>query len=152
MTPATETVRAARDRFLAQNGFDLSSYAAPHLPLHLGRWTLPVPNPGVLALHDLHHVATGYETTIMGEAEISIFELRGGCRVPLVRLLCISAILLGLMRDPRRMIRASRRARHVRTLYDRSIPYETLLEMSVLELRHYLGLACPQGNLHERSD
>ncbi|BCM93610.1 hypothetical protein IAD21_05501 [Abditibacteriota bacterium] len=147
MTPETETVRVARDRFLAQNGFDLSCYTAPQLPLHLGRFIVRVPNPGVLDLHDLHHVATGYPTTIVGEAEISIFELRGGCPVPLVRLLCFGAILFGLVLNPRRMARASRRAHNVRTLYDKSISYETLLDMSVLDLRQYLGLTRPPGKL-----
>ena len=140
MKSETETVREARDRFLAENGLDTASYAASRLPLHLGRWTLRVPNPGVLYLHDLHHVATGYRTTVVGEAEISIFELRGGCPIPLVRLLCVFAILCGLARAPRRMAGALRRARNVRTLYDRAIPYDTLLDMTVPQLRHHLGL------------
>ncbi len=140
MTPEAETVREARDRFLTENGFDLSCYSAPDLPLHIGRWIVRVPNPGVLDFHDLHHVATSYPTTIVGEAEISIFELRGGCPVPLVRLHTVGAISFGLVLAPRRMVRALRRARSVRTLYDQNISYETLLEMSVLDLRQYLGL------------
>lgn len=145
MSSENETVREARDRFLAENGLDIASYGAPRLPLHLGWWTLRVPNPGVLDLHDLHHVATGYRTTVVGEAEISVFELRGGCPVPLVRLLCVSAILCGLMRAPRRMIGALRRARNARTLYDRAVPYETLLEMTVPQLRQHLGLAAQKA-------
>jgi hypothetical protein len=137
----TQSVREARDQFLAQHGFDLDSYSAPSLPLHLGFLTVRVPNPGVLSLHDLHHVATGYAATVVGEAEISIFELRGGCPIPLVRILCVLAILCGVVRAPRRMARAWKRASRVRTLYDKAIPYETLLGMSVLELRSYLGLA-----------
>ena len=38
-----------------------------------------LPNPGFLPWHDLHHVATGYGTGLIGEAEISAYELRAGC-------------------------------------------------------------------------
>lgn len=134
-------MRAARDRFLSENGFDLASYTSPHLPLHLGPWTVRVANPGLLPWHDMHHIATGYATSVIGEAEISVFELRGGVASPLVRALCVSAVFCGLWRAPRRMWQAWRRAAKVRTLYDKSISYETLLDMTVLDLRRYLGLA-----------
>lgn len=133
-------MREARDRFLAQNGFDLNSYSTPGLPLHLGRWNLVVPNPGVLAFHDLHHVATGYPATVVGEAEISVFELRGGCPVPLVRLLCVGAVACGLLLAPRRIKRAWHSAQGARTLYDRAVPYQTLLDMTVTQLRQHLRL------------
>lgn len=99
-----------------------------------------VPNPGVLAFHDLHHVATGYATTVLGEAEFRVFEMRGGCPVPLVLTLCVGAALCGLVRAPRRMARAWRRARGARTLYDRTVSYETLLDMTVADHCPYLLL------------
>jgi hypothetical protein len=77
---------------------------------------------------------------VIGEAEICVFELRGGCPVPLVRMLCVVAIGCGLLLAPRRIVRAWRRARGVRTLYDRVIPYETLLEMTLRDLRTYLQM------------
>jgi ubiquinone biosynthesis protein Coq4 len=100
-----------------------------------------LPNPGLLHLHDLHHVVTGYGTGLVGEAEISAYELRAGCRSFMVHVLCVGAILCAMFVAPRRILRAWRRARGARTLYHTTIPYETLLDMSVNELRRRLNVA-----------
>lgn len=136
-----ETVRAGRDRYLAANSLDLDSYAARGFPVYVGRWGVLLPNPGLLHLHDLHHVVTGYGTGLVGEAEISAYELRAGCRSFMVHLLCVGAILCAVFVAPRRVLRAWRRARGARTLYRTNIPYETLLDMSVAQLRRHLDIA-----------
>jgi hypothetical protein len=136
-----ESVREARDRYLAENSLSLESYAAPGFPVQLAGRVFSVPNPGLLPWHDLHHVATGYGTGLVGEAEMSAFELRGGCGSPLVFLLCVGAIFFAMFVAPRRVVRAWRRARGARTLYHTSVPYEDLLRMSVAELRRRLNLA-----------
>jgi hypothetical protein len=135
-----ERVRAGRDRYLADNSFTLDGYRAPSYGLALGRRTIRLPNPGLLPWHDLHHVATGYGTGLIGEAEISAFELRAGCRGLLVFILCLGAIGLGMLIAPRRIIRAWRLARGKRTLYRTAIAYDELLEMKVVELRQHLGI------------
>lgn len=135
------TTREARDAFLARFGLDLEGYAAPDFPVHLGPFlTLRFPNPGLLPYHDLHHVATGYPATVLGEAEISAFELRAGCRVPLIVLLCCGAALIGLLRAPRRIARAWRRGRGARVIYGTRAPYEELLNLRVSELRRLMNL------------
>jgi hypothetical protein len=69
-------------------------------------------------LHDLHHLATGYETSLVGEAEIGAWELAGGCkRYPAAWVLNIAAVLLGLLVAPRCTWRAFLRGRHSETLY-----------------------------------
>lgn len=73
-----------------------------------------------------------------------MFELRCGCPVPMVRLLCVGAIGCGVLRAPRRMVRAWRRARGARTLYDGTASYERLLDMPLPDLRRYLRLAGAQ--------
>lgn len=138
---ATMTAREARDRFLETFGLDMEGYTSPTLPLPISRGiTLNVPNPGLLRYHDLHHVATGYPATLLGEAQISAFELRAGCHCPLIFCLCLGAITIGGWRSPGTILRAWRNARGARTLYDTDIPYETLLQMSVADLRRRIGI------------
>lgn len=139
-----ETVREARDRYFAENGLDESSYGAPRFPVYVGRRAVWLPNPGFLPYHDLHHVATGFGTGLVGEAEISAYELRAGCRSPLIYLLCVGSIAGALFVAPRRVIRAWSRARGTRTLYFTALAYETLLGMSVRELRQHLVMP-PSG-------
>ncbi|HEY6190562.1 MAG TPA: hypothetical protein VIW80_23120 [Pyrinomonadaceae bacterium] len=139
-----ETVRMGRDRYLAANSLSLESYTAPGFPVYVGRWPVRLPNPGLLPLHDLHHVVTGFSTGLIGEAEISAYELRGGCRSVPVFILCVGAIFFGMFVAPARIYRAWKESRGARTLYRTSIPYDSLLEMSVVELRQHLGLP-PEG-------
>ena len=136
-----ETVREGRDRYLAENSLTVESYTERGFPVYVGRRPVRLPNPGLLHLHDLHHVVTGYGTGLVGEAEISAYELRAGCRSFMVHLLCVGAIVGAMFIAPRRILRAWRRARGARTLYYTDIPYETLLEMSVDELRRRLNVA-----------
>src|SRR6185295_18739346 len=75
-----ETVRAGRDRYLAANSLTLDSYTDGGFPIYVGKRFIRLPNSGLLHLHDLHHVVTGYGTGLVGEAEISAYELRAGCR------------------------------------------------------------------------
>jgi hypothetical protein len=146
-----ETVRAGRDRYLADNSLTLDGYAERGFPIYVGRWAVRLPNPGLLHLHDLHHVVTGYGTGLVGEAEISAYELRAGCRSVMVHMLCVGAILGAMFVAPRRIVRAWRRARGARTLYHTAIPYEALLDMSVAELRRHLNLP-PEGALDNRTE
>jgi hypothetical protein len=135
-----ETVREGRDRYLAENSLSTESYKARRFPIYVGRRPFYVPNPGFLPWHDLHHVATGYRTGLIGEAEISAYELRAGCGSLMIFILCVGAILITLFVAPRRVWRAWKLARGSRSLYNTKVPYEQLLEMSVVELRQYLGL------------
>lgn len=135
-----ESVRAARDRHLAANGFGIAGYRSHRFPVRVGPLTLVFSNPGLLPWHDLHHVATGYGTDLVGEAEISVFELRGGGVSALVFLLCVSSILIVLPLAPARMLRAWREARAVRTLYHRRHRYAAVIGLPLAELRRRLGI------------
>jgi len=129
-----------RDRYLAVNSLSTESYGARRFPIYVGRRPVYVPNPGFLPWHDLHHVVTGYQTGLVGEAEISAYELRAGCKSVMVFILCLGAILIAMFVAPRRVVRAWRLAKGARTLYRTKVPYETLLEMKVADLRASLGL------------
>jgi hypothetical protein len=148
VTTHDESVRSARDRYLAQNGFTTEGYTAPTYRLTvLGRpWDLPNrPNRRwAIPLHDLHHVATGYATDFAGEAEIGAWELAAGCKTPIVYALNAAAVLFGLFLAPLRVLRAFWAGRRARALYRQRFDYEALLDRPLLELRDRLGVP-PEG-------
>lgn len=141
-----QTVREARDRYLAANGFTLDAYTARFVDLRLFGRRFPFPNIGgigrALPFHDLHHVALGYATDFVGELEICAWELRAGARgAPwFVRGVILEFVVLGLLFAPRRTLAAWRAARSCRTLFCAPLPYEALLDMTVAELRAHLGV------------
>lgn len=137
---SADTVKTKRDDYLLANSFGVESYESQKFPIFLGKWTVFIPNPGKLHWHDLHHVATGYETGWVGEAEISAYELRGGCGSLMILLLCLAAIFGGLFIAPRRVYRAWRRAAGTRNLYHADFDYDSVLKMNVEALRKHLGI------------
>ncbi len=158
-TPAPATVtetgrstRDARDDFLARNGFDMADYNASWVTLKLGPIPVGFPNTAsrkrVVPFHDLHHVATGFGTDFVGEAEIAAYELRAGCTGPAAYILNGMAFFLGLFIAPRRTLRAWSRSRNTRTLYRHSLGYEQALAMPLGDLRRELGL--PEAGLADR--
>ena len=136
----SESVRDARDRYLAARGLGVASYTKEDFVVPVAGIRLRFPNPGLLPLHDLHHVATGYGTSVIGEAEISAFELRTGCKSRIVFILCVGAIAIALFVSPRRVWRAWKRAKGARSLYYAEESYDTLLSMDVVELRRRMNL------------
>jgi hypothetical protein len=86
-------------------------------------------------------VATGYDTTLVGEAEIGAWELASGCRHYYAAwVLNLGAVLIGLVLAPRRVSRAFVRGWQCTNLYrlgvDAGWPGET-----VTGLRKQLGLS-----------
>ena len=80
--------------------------------------------------HDLHHIATGYQTDWTGEAEIGGFEIGGGCG-PFVWawMLNLQAMFIGLLIAPRAAFRAFVRGRHRRsTLYHQGEFQDAMLD------------------------
>jgi hypothetical protein len=141
------TVRRAREAYFAATGLSEKGYTARWAWLRVGPLSLPLPNTSgrvrVIRLHDLHHIATGYDTSWRGEGEIGAWELGGGCGRHLAAWwLNGSAALIGLVIAPRRVWRAFRRGRQSRTLYrvrDGGFD-EDYLDLEVGELRALLRL------------
>lgn len=138
------TVRERRDQHLCESGYSVAGYRARLLVVRLGSLPLPFPNPGVLHWHDLHHVATGFRTDLLGEAEISAYELRVRGRPAIITFLCVSSILLALFFAPRRVLAAWRNSAGCRGLYEGTESYEALLDLPLLELRRMLSIP-PEG-------
>jgi len=138
-----ETVLSARNQFLRRYNLE-DTYNDEGFLLHFGRIKVRTMNPGLLPVHDLHHVATGFGSGLVGEAEISAFELRAGWGTPFILVLCLGAVGIGMVLSPRRVIHAWKVSRGAKSLYRRDIPYTRLLEMPVSELRRYMALP-PEG-------
>ena len=145
----TLLLREARDTFLAAHGFAVKDYAASTFTIRFGKFPVKFLNTEArkraVPLHDLHHILTGYGTSWIGEAEIGAWELRAGCNSFILYWLNGWGVIIGLFLSPARVLRAFRRAKGQRTLYRHSIPYDSLLQMTVGEARSRLGLP-PQGS------
>jgi hypothetical protein len=138
------TTREARDRYLAENGFTTASYTDRWVVVKA--WKLPIyifntkARQQAIPLHDLHHIATGYGTDWVGEAEIGAWELRAGCRTAITYFLNGGTALIGLFIAPRRTVRAWKRAKGQKTLYALGKTAEDVLGTSVEELRGMMGM------------
>lgn len=143
------TVAEARQRYFEQAGLGDGGYDARWVKLKAGPLRIVFPNrPGrvrAVRLHDLHHVATGYDTSWRGEAQISAWEIGGGCgRHWWAWHLNLGAFAIGLAICPRACLHAFARGRRSRTLYRTVREFrEELLSWSVEELRAHLRLEAP---------
>jgi hypothetical protein len=149
--PASLGVREGRDHYLAENGFTTAAYDSPTAKGSLFGVSFSVPNPPAhqraIRFHDLHHVATGYGTDHAGEAELSAWQARRGL---LPAGLYVTAIVLfnaalGVVVAPHRTLKALQAARGTGSLFNVAAGYESLLGLSVGELRSMLGI--PQEGL-----
>ena len=146
--PSSWSVRDGRDAYLAENGFTTAEYDKKYAQYPLLGFKLPIPNSAArrraVRLHDLHHVATGYGTDKAGEGEISAWELRRGLKSlgPYVGAIVLSGALLGMLIAPRRTLRAFHASGRDKgsSLFPVDIAYDTLLDLSVAELRQELGI------------
>ena len=147
------SVRDGRDQYFEENGCSLESYRAPTFAIRFAGVLLRLPNTRrrqvVVPFHDLHHVATGFGTDFIGEAEQGAWELGAGCRWPQAYFLNSMASILGLFIDPRRVWRGFTYGLAGRTLYLQGYEfprdYDALLVLSLTELRERLGI--PDGGL-----
>jgi hypothetical protein len=151
------SVREARAQYFAANGFSDAGYSDDWVTIKLGPIPVTFPNTATrkraIPMHDLHHVATGYPTTLIGEAEIGAWEIGGGCTDHWAAwVLNASTFAYGLVLAPRRVYRAFVRGRHAHTLY-RTGWDETLLDLSVGELRQRLAMDAhaPQATWRDRA-
>ncbi len=143
------TVGEARTRYFERAGFPPDGgYAASFVSLgKLGPIPLGFPNTDsrrrAVAMHDLHHIATGYETDWAGEGEISAWELSAGCgRFAFAWFINLQGMVMGWVVSPSRTFRAWVRGRHSRSLYAEGYS-DALLGETVASLRSRLELDRP---------
>lgn len=137
--PDELTLREARQRYFDANGFGANGgYDDKWVDFKLGPIPFPFRNSPArvkaVRYHDLHHVLTGYATDIVGEFEISGWEIAAGCKSMVAAwALNLGGMGAGLFRCPKRTFAAFVRGRRQETVYDED--YEALLDMTVGEAR-----------------
>jgi hypothetical protein len=138
----------ARRVYFDANAFGADGgYAQRWVKVKLGPLPIWFPNSAgrvkAVRYHDLHHVATGYDTDLMGEGEIGAWEVASGCRGFVAAwVLNLLAMVLGSVISPARLFRAFVRGRHSRNLYGEPFD-DALLASSVGTLRQRLSLDGP---------
>ena len=143
----SSTLEQARERYFTDNDFS-RGYDERWVRLRIAGRALPVfPNTrarvAAVRRHDLHHVATGYETTWTGEGEISAWELASGCGPYLAAwVLNLGGFGIGCWIAPRRVLQAFVRGRNSRNLYAEGYDPARLAQ-PVGALRRELGLDRP---------
>ena len=136
----------ARRVYFDANAFGADGgYAKRWIKVKLGPVPIWFPNSAgrvrAVRYHDLHHVATGYDTDLVGEGEIGAWEVASGCRGFVAAwVLNLLAMVLGSAISPARLFGAFVRGRHSRNLYGEPFD-DALLASSVGALRQRLGLA-----------
>ncbi|HEX6626074.1 MAG TPA: Coq4 family protein [Pyrinomonadaceae bacterium] len=139
------TLRDARARYYAANGFGADGGDSERwVEVRVGRFPMWFPNTRgrryAVKFHDLHHVLTGYPTSLEGETEIGAWEVSTGLGRHYVGwLLDLLAFTAGLGVNPRGVHRAFVRGRHSRNLFSREWD-ERFLSRTVGEVRRSLGL------------
>ncbi len=141
------TMRDARARYFAANGFGDGGYDARWVKLQAGPLPLFLPNTQQrvrsVRLHDLHHVVTEYDTTWTGESEIGAWEIASSCADHYAAwVLNLWAFAIGLVIAPRALFRAFVRGRYCSNFFQGEFD-EALLTPTVAAMRSRLGLARP---------
>lgn len=143
------TLGAARAAYYQANDFgDDGGDALKWVPLKILGLTLKIPNTDgrrrAVKIHDLHHVVTGFQTDLRGEAEIGAWELASGClRWPAATVLNLFALAIGLVLAPHRMVKAWSLGRRTKNLYAED-GVDHLLGRRVDDVRASLHLAGPR--------
>ena len=139
------TMSSARAHYYEVNGFGADGGdSLAWVPLDIFGMTLKIPNTDgrrrAVRIHDLHHIVTGYQTSLVGESEIGAWELASGClRWPAATVLNLFALAIGIVLSPVRMVRAWARGRQTQNLYGED-GVEHLLPREVEEVQQSLGL------------
>ncbi len=142
------TLRDARALYFEANDFGADGgYSKRWVKIDLRRVSLSFPNlPSrvrAVRFHDLDHVLTGYDTDLLGETEISAYEIASGCGGYVAGwVLNLQAFPVGLFLSPTRLFAAYRRGRQCGSLFHQEFD-DALLEESVGAARRRLGLDAP---------
>jgi ubiquinone biosynthesis protein Coq4 len=142
--PDSQTLREARQHYFARSGFNEKTYASNWARFQVGPIPLWIPNFAsrrrAVRLHDLHHVLTGYETTWLGEAEVSAWEASsGGAPYWTIWMLMIFAMAIGVCIDRAAVCRAYRRGLVSRNLFFKDFD-DRMLDVSLGEMRRTLKI------------
>ena len=135
----------------ANGGYDLKWFKIKIGPLYI-----PFPNTKArieaVKIHDIHHLLTGYEAILKGEAEIGAWELASGCgRYYMAWILNAASFFYGIFFFPKTLLRAFLKGRLIKSnLYHNTLYDHDLLNKTIGELKDKLGLE--NKNMNSTSD
>lgn len=145
-------IKDALELYFSKYHFANGGYDLKWFKIKLGPVYLPFPNTKArieaVKIHDIHHVLTGYEAVLKGEAEIGAWELASGCgRYYMAWILNAGSFFYGMFFFPRALFKAFLKGRSIRSnLYYDTIYNEELLNKTVGELKEKLGILSPNKN------
>lgn len=91
--------------------------------------------------HDIHHIVTGYRSTLKGETEIGAWEIGSGCKGYWAAwVLDASGVMTGIVFNLWGVLKAFARGRRTRNLYHDIAPNEKVLNMNVDDVKKLLYL------------
>ncbi len=94
-----------------------------------------------VAIHDIHHILTGYKTTFKGECEISAWEIASGCKKYWAAFLIdTSGVMLGIPLYLPSVLKAFARGRRTKNLYGDLPPIQMVMDTKTEELHKELLL------------
>ena len=145
--PDSMALADARALFFRHSNLDDDGgYSSPWVRVEAKPFPVYFPNTearvAAARLHDLHHIATEYDTDWPGEIEISGWEIGSGCgRFYAAWILDLGGWAVGLLQAPLRLFRAFVRGRRATTnLYHTGFPDAQLEKTTVGTLRDRLGV------------
>lgn len=134
-------LKDALQLYFSKYHFVDGGYHLKWFKIKMGPLYIPLPNTkariAAVKLHDIHHIITGYEANLKGEAEIGAWEIASGCgKYYIAWLLNAGAFFYGMFFFPVALFRAFMRGRLAQTNFYYNTTYdEALLNKSVGELK-----------------
>lgn len=142
-----QTPREVLSKFYADNNLDQDGgQSSAHVKIELTpKFHFYFPNFNArrkaVIKHDIHHLLTGYETTVSGESEISAWEIASGCKNYWAAFIIdTSGTLLGIPFNLKGVLKAFSRGRKTKNLYHDMFSEDQALDTTISELRKNLYL------------
>lgn len=137
-----QTPREILNKFYTENNLELDGgNSLSYVKINLApKFSFYFPNfdsrRKAVIKHDIHHLLTGYKTTLKEEAEISAWEIASGCKKYWAAFFInTSGMMIGIPINFWKTLKAFARGRKTKNLYSDEITTEQVLDMRVEELQ-----------------
>lgn len=149
-----KTPRQILEKFYIDNHLPLDGgQTSPFAKIQLNKYfAIYFPNfksrRKALIKHDIHHLVTGYPaSSLIGESEISAWEIAAGCKKYWAAFVIdTSGLLIGVPFHFYNILKAFARGRRTKSLYHDILSNDTALDMTVIELQQFLHLDAHDKN------
>ena len=145
-------LKAGLERYFSLYHFKDGGYHLKWFTIKVGFVHIPLPNiPArvrAVKIHDLHHLLTGYNADLKGEAEIGAWEIASGCgKYYVAWFLNFGSFFYGMFFFPKPLFKAFLRGRKAEgSLYKGYTYNEALLERSIGQVQEELNINSDKKN------